>query len=67
MIYNYSSDKTVTTNLEDGTPVTTTFNRLIPTGIGDEYEAFYVVDNNGSEQATNNGRIVLTAQQFGNL
>jgi len=67
MIYNYQSDKTVSTSTEDGTPITTTFNRLIPTGEGEEYEAFYVVDNSGQEQATSNGKIILTTEQFSSL
>jgi hypothetical protein len=67
MIYNYETDKTVETTSCDGTPITTTFNRLIPTGGGDEYESFYVVDNSGTEQATSNGTIVLTAEQFSSL
>lgn len=64
--YNFTPEKTVTTNLVDGTLVTTTFNRLIPLG-GDEYEAFYVVDNDGSEQATSNGILKLTPDNFSNL
>ena len=65
--YNYTPDKTVTTSLKDGTAVTTTFNRLIPTGIGNEYEAFYVVQDEDGEQATSNGVLILTPEQFGSL
>lgn len=67
MIYNYTPDKTVSTTLDDGTEVTTTFSRLISTSAPDEYGAFYVVDNEGEEQATSNGHIVLSAQQFAAL
>lgn len=66
-IHNYPSDKTVNTSLKDGTEVMTTFNRLIPTGIGNEYEAFYVVQDEDGEQATSNGVLILTPEQFGSL
>ena len=64
MIYNYDTEKTVSTTLADGTQVVTTFNRLVPTGSPDEYTAYYVVDNAGSEQATSNGVLVLSQAQI---
>jgi len=68
MIYNYTQGQTVSTTLDDGTPVTTTFNRLVATGTADKYEAFYVVDNEGEgQQATSNGHIILTPAQFAAL
>jgi hypothetical protein len=67
MIYNYTPDKTVETTLDDGTQVTTTFSRLITTSTPDEYEALYVVDKNGVEQATSNGIIVLSPAQHAAL
>jgi hypothetical protein len=67
MIYNYTPDKTVSTTLDDGTEVTTTFSRLVSTSAPDEYEAFYVVDKNGVEQATTNGTIVLSPAQLAAL
>ena len=67
MIYNYISSKTVSTTLDDGTQVTTTFSRLISTSKPNEYEALYVVDKNGIEQATPNGTIVLSLAQLAEL
>jgi hypothetical protein len=48
----------------NGTAVTTTFNRIEPTGRPDEFRLLWVLDNCGSEQVTSNGTATITAEQL---
>ena len=51
---HFTTPITLLTDVQ-GTSVETTFNRLSPTGNPEEYEMFWVVENEGDGQSTSNG------------
>ena len=51
----------------NGTPVTTTVNRLSPTAHVDEYDLLWVLDNDGAEQVTSNGVAIITTETLAAL
>jgi hypothetical protein len=65
MIKNFSTPL-VKTMVVSGQSVLTEFNRIEHLE-GNNYVLYFVVDNNGEEQATSNGKVVLTPEEFEQL